>query len=77
MTIVADLETPAKQWTSTPPFLNPSFIKAIAAGKCLNKLKLETSWALIILYVKSFGKYGFKPDATYNIWVIPCDFKLF
>lgn len=74
---MAERETPAKQCTSTPPFLNPSFIKAIAAGKCLNKLKFEASCALIILYVKSSGKYGFKPDATCSIWVIPCDFKLF
>jgi hypothetical protein len=64
---VAERETPAKQCTSTPPFLNPSFIKAIAAGKCLNKLKFEASCALIILYVKSSGKYGFKPDATCSI----------
>ena len=74
---MAERETPAKQCTSTPPFFNPSFMKAIAAGKCLNKLKLEASCALITLYVKSSGKYGFMPDATYRIWVIPCDFKLF
>ena len=43
MTIVADLETPAKQCTNTPPFFNPSFIKAIDAGICLNKLKLDVS----------------------------------
>jgi hypothetical protein len=42
-------------------------MKAIAAGKCLNKLKLEASCALITLYVKSSGKYGFMPDATYRI----------
>ena len=39
ITQVADLETPAKQWTRTPPPLEiASFIKAIAAGKCLKRL---------------------------------------
>ena len=38
MTQVADRETPAKQWTSVPPPLYiPSFMNAIAAGKCHNK----------------------------------------
>jgi len=35
MTQLALRETPAKQWTRTPPFEMPSLIKEIAAGKCL------------------------------------------
>jgi len=39
MTHVAERDTPAKQWTRTPPPLYmASFINAIAAGKCLSKL---------------------------------------
>ena len=54
MTQVADLDTPAWQWTSTPPpFCMPSLMKAMAAGKWRKRLWFELSSTLIILYLKS------------------------
>ena len=58
ITQVEDLDTPAKQWTRTPPPLaKASFMNAIAAGKCLRRLYVELSRTEIILYFKSYIKY--------------------
>ena len=76
MTIVADLDTPAKQWTNTFPFV--CIASLMNEMHTLNFLWIYSESASLnftILYINEDGNYGGCPAAVVNIWVIPYFFN--
>ena len=73
ITIVALLETPAKQCTSThPPYSKAILRNLIHDWKCAFRFALGLSNIVTTLYWKLLGNFGGIPDATVRICVMPC-----